>query len=251
MSSDEAATAELTIDQLAQRSGVTARNVRAYQSRGLLPPPQVRGRTGYYGAEHLARLQLIADLQADGFSLELIRRLLDSSGGSSEEVLRFTRTLRAPFVDEEPQIVDTAELARSWESTDVRMLKRVLELGLLRDIGEGRYEAPSPLLLRAGEELRSLGVPLETAVDVLAKLRRHADSVARTFTRLFLEQVWKPFNAADRPEERWPEVAAALERLRPLASDTLLAVFQIAMDDAVERTLGREMERLGRTGRRG
>jgi hypothetical protein len=69
--------------------------------------------------------------------------------------------------------------------------------------------------------------------------------------QLFLEQVWTPFSDAGNPEEDWPEVAAALERLRPLASDTLLAVFQIAMDDAVEQALGREIERMGRTDRTG
>jgi DNA-binding transcriptional MerR regulator len=60
----------LTIDELAQRTGMTVRNIRAHQSRGLLPPPEVRGRTGYYGAEHVARIELIRELQADGFNLE-------------------------------------------------------------------------------------------------------------------------------------------------------------------------------------
>ena len=89
----EAARNELTIDELAQRSGMTVRNIRAHQSRGLLPPPEVRGRTGYYGAEHLARIELIKELQADGFNLDLIRRLVNSTDGSSEEILRFTRVL--------------------------------------------------------------------------------------------------------------------------------------------------------------
>src|SRR4051794_27481490 len=68
----EAATAAdqaLTIDQLAQRTGMTVRNIRAHQSRGLLPPPEVRGRTGYYGEDHITRIELIQDLQADGFNL--------------------------------------------------------------------------------------------------------------------------------------------------------------------------------------
>src|SRR2546423_8837463 len=86
--------AELTIDELARRTGMTARNIRAHQSRGLLPPPAVRGRTGYYGAEHLARLQLIHELQAEGFNLEAIRRLIEAGNGSSADVLRFTRALR-------------------------------------------------------------------------------------------------------------------------------------------------------------
>src|SRR5919206_4628639 len=97
--------ADLTIDELARRTGMTVRNLRAHQSRGLLPPPEVRGRTGYYGAEHLARLELIRELQADGFNLEAIRRLIEAGDGSSADVLRFTRALREPFEDEEPEIV--------------------------------------------------------------------------------------------------------------------------------------------------
>ena len=58
--------ASMTIDELARRTGMTVRNIRAHQSRGLVPPPEVRGRTGYYGDEHLARIELIKELQADG-----------------------------------------------------------------------------------------------------------------------------------------------------------------------------------------
>ena len=57
---------DLTIDELAQRTGMTVRNIRAHQSRGLLPPPEVRGRTGYYGPEHLARIELIREMQGAG-----------------------------------------------------------------------------------------------------------------------------------------------------------------------------------------
>ena len=38
--------ADLTIDQLAQRTGMTVRNLRAHQSRGLLPPPDVQAGDG-------------------------------------------------------------------------------------------------------------------------------------------------------------------------------------------------------------
>ena len=68
---------------------MTVRNIRAHQSRGLLPPPEVRGRTGYYGAEHVARIELIKEMQADGFNLRAIRRLMETSDGAVEEVLGF------------------------------------------------------------------------------------------------------------------------------------------------------------------
>ena len=142
------ASADLTIDQLAQRTGMTVRNVRAHQSRGLLPPPEVRGRTGYYGAEHVARIELIRELQADGFNLELIRRLLESAG-SSTAALRFTRALRAPFGDEAPEIITAEELAERWGSSDPTLLERAQELGIMRPLGDGRYEEVSPTLARA------------------------------------------------------------------------------------------------------
>ena len=241
---------DLTIDELAQRTGMTVRNIRAHQSRGLLPPPDVRARTGYYGPEHVARIELIRELQSEGFNLESIRRLLDGSAGVSDEVLRFTRALREPFEDEEPQIVDAAELGERWRTDDPRLLQRAERLGFLRSLGDGRYEEISPRLSAAGAELAELGVPAEVALDAVERVRRHADGVAKSFVRLFLEQVWKPFDAEGRPEERWPEVREALERLRPLASEALVAVFQIAMGDAVEKAFGREMERSSGRGRR-
>ena len=235
--------AELTIDELAQRTGMTVRNLRAHQSRGLLPPPEVRGRTGYYGPEHTARVELIKELQADGFNLEAIRRLIESAGGSTEDVLRFTRTARAAFEDEEPEVSTIAELAAQWgESGSPELLERAVSLGLLRPLGDGRIEERSPRLGRAGAELARLGIPTERALDVLESLRRHADGVAHSYVELFLEQVWDPFDAAGRPAERWPEVLDALERLRPLAAESLLAMFQLAMTDHVEEAVGAQLE---------
>ncbi len=234
---------ELTIDQLAQKTGMTVRNLRAHQSRGLLPPPEVRGRTGYYGAEHVARIELIRELQDDGFNLELIRRLLDSAG-SSAAALRFTRAIRAPYGEEETQVVTAAELAERWGTNDPKLARRSEELGLMRPLGDGTYEELSPTLARVSVELAELGISARQALEVAGSLRRHADAVARAYMRLFVEAVWKPFEAEGRPEERWTEVSDALERLRPLASESLLAMFALAMDSATERTFGRQLERL-------
>ena len=95
--------------------------------------------------------------------------------------------------------------------------------------------------------------------DVAAQVRTSARRVARVFIDLFMESVWKPFNEAGRPEEEWPKVREALERLRPLASDALLAIFQQVMSETVEEVTGREIQRGraatdgggGHSGRRG
>lgn len=241
-------TADLTIDELAAQTGMTVRNVRAHQSRGLLPPPEVRGRTGFYGAEHAARLELIKELQADGFNLEAIRRLIDNAGGSTAEVLRFTREVRSSFEEEEPEVVDAAALAEQFgEDADPRLLERAIALGLLRPLGDGRFEQRSPRLGRAAEELRRLGIPSRRAMDLAEVMRRHADGVADAYVRLFLDEVWKPFDAAGRPDEQWAEVNAAFEAVGPLASEALMALFGLVMSDRVEEAIERVMHRTSKS----
>ena len=236
----------LTIDELARRTQMTVRNIRAHQSRGLLPAPQVRGRTGFYGSDHEARINLIRELQADGFKLEAIGRLLDSAGGSSEEVLRFTRAVKAPFEDEQPRIVTAAELAERWEAGDAagNLLKKAERLGILRPLPDGNFEELSPRLGRASAELAAVGIPAETALDVASELRKHSDAVAKVFVGLFIGQIWRPFEKRGSPEHDLPAVRDALERLRPLASDALLAMFQLVMTEVVEERIGREVERI-------
>src|SRR5258708_4559598 len=108
----DASDAEYTIDQLAQVTGMTVRNIRAHQSRGLLPPPVARGRTGYDGPEHAARLRLIVEMQADGFNLSAIQRLLASTApGTAARALDFGRSLREPWEEESTEFVEAGELA--------------------------------------------------------------------------------------------------------------------------------------------
>ena len=236
-------TDRMTIDELARRTQLTVRNIRAYQSRGLVPRPELRGRTGYYSEDHVARIKLIRELQSEGFNLEAIKRLIEGAGGETEEVLRFTQAVREPFEQEESREVDLDELTKQWgDRADPRILRRALELGLLRELDDGRYEERSPRLSRAGLELTRLGIEAETGLDVIATARRHAEGVAEAYVQLFLNEIWKPFVAAGRPQERWPEVRDALERLRPLAAEVLVAVFGLAMTEATERAFGRELD---------
>ncbi|HEV2060121.1 MAG TPA: MerR family transcriptional regulator [Solirubrobacteraceae bacterium] len=235
---------DLTIDELARKIGMTVRNIRAHQSRGLLPPPMLRGRTGYYGPEHVARLELIQELQSEGFNLDLIKRLIEGAGGSSSEVLRFKHALARPFGDEQPATVDIAELIAQWGTADPAHLMKALSIGLVRQLPDGRFEVRSPRLAQAGQELQRLGVSLERSLEFTAEVREHADRLAQAYVDLFLEAVWTPFEQAGRPSDGWPAVQDALERLRPLASESLLAVFGMAMKDAVDRESARALKRM-------
>src|SRR5262245_16504621 len=234
------AVAELTIDELARETGMTVRNIRAHQSRGLLPPPEVRARTGYYGAEHVARLRLIQELQGNGYNLAAIKDLVERTSGSAQDALTFARAILTPFEEERPEIVDAAE---RFGGGDPKLLKRAEKLGIVVPLGEGRFELPSPTLVRAGETLIGLGIPLEKSLEVIESVARQADSVADAFVKLFLERIWKPFDSAGQPEPDWPAVLAALEQLRPVATEVLVAIFQPRMTQATEKAFGRELDR--------
>jgi len=234
---------ELTIDELARDTGMTVRNIRAHQSRGLLPPPKVRARTGYYGPEHATRLRLIQDLQAEGFNLKAIERLISASNGASEEVLAFGRQVLSAFAEEEPELTTVEELAVRLGSADRRAIKRAEKLDLIRPLGDGRYEVPSPTLLRAGEELAAMGVPPMHALAVAEQIQRHTRAIADQFVRLFIEDVaGGELDPAKRSPQEWALLSDALTRLRPLASEAVRAAFQQTMSAAVERQLQKTLK---------
>jgi DNA-binding transcriptional MerR regulator len=243
---------KLTIGELARRTGMTIRNIRAHQTRGLLPPPEVHGRTGYYNEEHVARIELTREMQAEGLNLEAIRRVLETTGGSSKEIVDFARAVRAPFEDETPEIFEAKELAASWgmKKVDPKLMKRSEQLGVMRELPDGKVEVLSPRLQRMATALIELGVSPAAGVGTAEKLRASAEGASRAFIDLFVKEIWEPFDRAGRPEEDWPKVREALDRMRPLASEALLAMFQITMGEATERAGERTLQEASGVSRR-
>ena len=236
----------LTIDELARESGATSRNIRAYQTRGLLPPPRMEGRVGYYDEGHLARLRYVAGLQERGFSLAAIQCLLEAweEGRGLNDVLGFEEALTAPWSDESPVRIAVERLLEQFPDTvdDPALLGRAVELGLLVAV-DGELEAPSPRLLRVGSELVAAGVPLAAVLDEYERLVVDADRIARRFVALFETNVWEPFVDAGMPAERVAEVTAALQRAMPTASMAMDAALAFAMERAVAESAARQMAR--------
>jgi len=228
---------QLTIEQLAAESGMSVRNIRAHQARGLLEAPEVRARVGYYGPEHLEQLRLIRDLQEDGFNLSAIKRLIDDTQGTAERLQRFGQALTAVAITERGETLTLEELGRRFrvsaqEAPDV--LAEAERLAVLVPIGDGRYRAPSPSLLAIAQEVVARGISLRSALAILEDIDRHCDSVSRSFVELFVHEIWKPFAHADMPAERWPEIEHAVDRLGPLASEALMAIFQRRLSAQLE-----------------
>jgi DNA-binding transcriptional MerR regulator len=235
--------ANLTVEQLAYETGMSVRNIRNHQSRGLLPPPEVRARVGYYGPEHVARLRLIQEMQGEGFKLSAISRLIGEHGADADRFVGLRQAVTAPFATEQPEVYSREELAEKFGTDDDKLLGKAQKLGLLVDLGEERYEAPSPALIRAAEEVLGMGIDLPAALTAIEKLERNAQSSARTFVNLFVDELWKPFDDAGRPEEGWEELIAAIGRLRPLAFDALNATFRLTLTTEIEKAFGEVLER--------
>jgi DNA-binding transcriptional MerR regulator len=240
---------DLTIEQLAAESGMTVRNIRNHHTRGLLPPPEVRARVGYYGAEHVARLRLILDLQADGFNLAAIERLLGGSNGLAERLLGLRQAVTTPYEPESAELVTAQELADRFGEVDAKDAERIRKLRLLVPLGDGRFEVPSPALLGAAEQVLALGIPLSAALTLVERIKRDCDSISRGFTKLFLRELWEPFEQAGQPDERWDELIGAVNSLRPLASEALLALFKQSMTSQLEDAFGKVLEHQSKRGR--
>ncbi|MBX3285030.1 MAG: MerR family transcriptional regulator, partial [Actinobacteria bacterium] len=131
---------------------MTVRNIRAHQSRGLVPPPRLVGRTGFYGAEHVRRLDRIRQLQDEGLNLAAVARLIDDD--------RLAEVAAAPFTDDAPARFEPGEVAeRMGLSLDDPAVTRALELGLI-DVAGDEVVVALPRLLEVAIELSDQGVPL-------------------------------------------------------------------------------------------
>jgi DNA-binding transcriptional MerR regulator len=239
---------DLTIEQLAAQTGMTVRNIRAHQARGLLDPPEVRLRVGYYGAEHVAQLKLIKDLQEDGFNLAGIKRLLRDDEATVQRLARFRQALSQSA--EPPQTLTVAELGRRFRVSPEaapRVLSRAETLGVLVAAGEGRYEVPSPSLLAVAERVVARGVSLDEALTVFKQAELHCDAVSAAFVTLFMREVWEPFQAAGMPADRWAEIDVTIQQLRPLATEALLAIFGQRMSARIYAAFGQLTRRLAPT----
>jgi len=150
---------EYRIDDLARAAGTTARNVRAYQERGLLPPPEKRGRVGYYNDSHLARLKLIDSLLSRGFTTAHIQDFITSweTGNDIAEVLGLEDTLTERWAQGETMRLPRELVGDVLGAHDDAVIERLVPMGLVRIDGDDCV-LTEPELLKGFAELRQFGL---------------------------------------------------------------------------------------------
>jgi DNA-binding transcriptional MerR regulator len=230
---------ELTIAQLAARTGISVRTIRFYTGMGLIPPPAVRGRLGLYDECHAARLQLIRDLQELGFTLAAIEGYLARIPlDRSPEDLALHRALLAPWLPEEPEIVSRAELdARAGRILADDELARLVELGVIRRNDVGTWTLTSPEMLGYGLSL--LGTEMDFAVQLASKqiIEAHTSALATELVALFHDTVLREYRERGRPPELRDRLIALLEQLKPITVDGVVTNFQLAVNRAIRESV--------------
>lgn len=226
---------ELTVDNLAARAGVTVRTVRFYSSRGLLPPPRLRGRVGFYGTDHLVRLELIRDLQTLGFTLSAIERHLRRvPADATPQDLALRRALLAPWTDDQCEDLDRHELdRRAGTRLDDNRLAQLGALGIVERVDGHRVRLRRPAMLSVGLRILDLDLPREMLVQAMDIVEQHTTEVAVELHELFAANVLRPFRERGRPDDERERVRATADQLRTLTVQVLVNGFQRAVNDVI------------------
>ncbi|MDX1505342.1 MAG: MerR family transcriptional regulator [Spongiibacter sp.] len=236
---------EYSVEELALAANTTVRNIRAYQDRGVLPPPELRGRKGIYNNQHLSRLRLIANLLERGYTLSSIRELLDAmaQGIGLSEVLGMESAINSPWGNEAPVNVSMPTLVKMFGTKlTPNAIKKASDLGLF-SVNGSQLRVSSMNTLKAAEELCATGIPLEELLEILAMMRGKVQPVADAFVKLVTHHVLEPYgDQALPPREEFPQIAELVWRLRPLAQIVVDAELGRSMDIAASRFLADKLE---------
>ncbi|MHA6780144.1 MerR family transcriptional regulator [Pseudonocardia saturnea] len=230
----------LTIDQLGARTGITVRTIRFYAGRGLLPPPTLRGRTGLYGPDHVARLELVSELTALGFTLAAIEghleRLPDTAGAAE---LALQRALLTPWVPEQIEEVDRADLdrraGRPLGDADVDALEG---LGVVTRIDGGRIRLHGSGTLGSGVAVLDSGLPMDVWRRAHALIEQHTTALAEDLMKMFQDEVLQPYRDRGRPADERTRLAEAFSQLKPITVRGVITAFGRAVNRTIRERVG-------------
>ena len=217
----------LTLEELTGRVGMSVRNIRFYTTKGLVPPPIRRGRSGYYSPDHVSRLELVRELQSHGFTLSAIEKYLAAvPEDATPEQIALHRTMLAPWQAEATVVMSTEELlaraGRPLDSDDLALLQALRII----DPVEGGWQVTATLLA-VGVGLLELGFPTQAAVAAADVYARHGAAVAEELNELFRTMVWPAYKEAGASAET---IRAVVERIKPLSIASLVHAYEQAVD---------------------
>lgn len=229
-----------TVDELAAAAGVTVRTVRFYATKGLLPPPLLRGRTGLYGAAHLARLQLVRDLQAKGFTLQAVERFLERvpEDATPDDVAVFGALL-SPWVTDPPRELTRHELdATAGRPLSDDDLDGLAATGVVEVLDDGRLRA-RPADLELALQWLDVAVPREMLTESHRLIEAATGQLAEDLGALLRRHLLRPYLQGEIPPEQRAELSNVIERLKPMTIQAVMNAMQRAVDRSVRDRVDR------------
>lgn len=226
------------IDELAQVTNVTVRNIRAYQERGLLPAPERVGRVALFDDSHVSRLKIITSMLDRGYSSAHITEMIGAWEGGRDlaDVLGLEGALVSAHLGDDPVVVPKAE-ARDLAGGDVD-LTQLVEAGLVEMQGD-KARVLRPDLLRAFAEMRDFGMPTETLVRLHTEVSVSVDQISRLLVKAGLGHLSSQVGLDEPPTgEAIGELVAMLTRFRELATATVGATLEASLERTIEDLLG-------------
>jgi DNA-binding transcriptional MerR regulator len=211
----------LRIDDLAQLSGVPSRTIRFYNTQGLLPAPQMRGRIAYYQQEHLVVLNLIQHLKEQNLPLEVIKQLLEIRAQYGEFQMNLALKQRLlPVINGIGQQVslNRDELAQQVGTT-IEYIEGLVGLELLfptKSEDDLIFSGDDVLLVELYRKLEERGLPLSLPALIRFQMRQLVRSEVAAYEQYMLPH-WQE---ADLPVELQGE---QFEQILTL-TDTLISV---------------------------
>lgn len=221
---------DLNVEELASRVDMSVRTVRFYAGRGLIPPPRREGRNGYYGSDHIARLELVKELQAHGFTLSAIEGYLDKiPSDATPEQVALHRTLLAPWNTDRPEELDRKQLeARTGRDLSDHDLEVLVAIGVIEPTPAEDVFSLAPAHLAIGVQFLETDLPLEVANASRKIFDEAGRKAAHDLTEVFRTLWWPALREAGRTPE---EVTALVERFKPLTIQALVTSYENAVDE--------------------
>ncbi len=223
--------ATFTIDDLAGRTAVPSRTIRFYQSKGLVPPPVMKGRVAYYGPKHVERLELVAQLQDRGLRIDGIRELVKRLDEGSLDVgdwLGLDAQLSQPWGGDRPRTMSEDELVALYGRKRTGLLTDLVRHAEVERKGDTFY-VPSPALVAIAGKMEAAGVDLAISAKANEVLRRHLGKAATELTELFVAQASDGLVEAD--------LSALVESVRQLGPEAVRTIFAQKMERALRDLL--------------
>lgn len=229
-----------TIESLAERTGMTVRALRSWNSKGLLAAPEIRGRTGYYTDGHVRRVERVRALIGEGYNLGVIAKML-ASADDEEAVVAFARAVVTSHGDSDQElIVEHADLLAPWgDDVPDGFVDELVSLRLVEPAGDAGYRVASPRLLRITERLAAEGIPASAVLEVTRVLSAQTDRIATAYLDLFVTHVWGGWESGFERERDWAALRERMLRLRELSGDATAAMVALKLDQLTESSLER------------